>query len=166
MGWCWLYDSILDTSQFEKQNYYASCCILIYSNFRLLAQDTDPECRLLAQHTDPECLGFAIRFPAHPKWSTMIGDMKGVFPTCLWVQRTPHLATDFSRRTWSTKYWAVGWCPYLSNQWAPLEVHAGAAWPHSERWPAGTPGPGSQTLSIPRSIHHFDTTYLTPTDGS
>ena len=37
---------------------------------------------------------------------------------------------------------------------------------HSERSPAGTPGPGSQTLSIARSIHHFDTTYLTPTDGS
>ena len=42
-------------------------CILIYSNFRLLAQDKDPEWRLLAQDTDPECLGFAIRFPVHPK---------------------------------------------------------------------------------------------------
>ena len=26
-----------------------------------------PHCRLLAQDTDPECLGFATRFPAHPK---------------------------------------------------------------------------------------------------
>ena len=41
----------------------------------------------------------------------------------------------------------------------------GAAWPHSERSPAGTPGPGSQTLANARSIHHFETTYLTPTDG-
>ena len=44
-----------------------STLILIYSNFRLLAQDKDPEWRLLAQDTDPECLGFATRFPAHPK---------------------------------------------------------------------------------------------------
>ena len=47
--------------------YLYSGCILIYSNFRLLAQDKDPEWRLLAQDTDPECLGFAIRFPAQPK---------------------------------------------------------------------------------------------------
>ena len=59
--------SILNRSHFEKQTYHARGCILIYSNFRLLAQDTDPEWRLLAQDTDPECLGFAIRFPAHPK---------------------------------------------------------------------------------------------------
>ena len=63
----YMIDSILNTSHFEKQNYHACGCILIYSNFRLLAQDTDPECRLLAQDTDPECLGFAIRFPVHPK---------------------------------------------------------------------------------------------------
>ena len=42
----------------------------------------------------------------------------------------------------------------------------GAAWPHSERWPAGTPGPGSNVLESATSIHHFETTYLTPTDGS
>ena len=36
---------------------------------------------------------------------------------------------------------------------------------HSERSPAGTPGPGSHSLVIARSIHHFETTYLTPTDG-
>ena len=41
----------------------------------------------------------------------------------------------------------------------------GAAWPHSERSPAGTPGPGSNVLESARSIHHFETTYLTPTDG-
>ena len=42
----------------------------------------------------------------------------------------------------------------------------GAACPHSERSPAGTPGPGSQTLVNARSIHDFETTCLTPTDGS
>ena len=52
----------------------------------------------------------------------VISDMKGVFPACSWVQLTPHLATDFSRQTWSTKYWAVGWHPYLSNRW--MRVHA------------------------------------------
>ena len=36
---------------------------------------------------------------------------------------------------------------------------------HSERSPAGTPGPGSQSLVIARRDHHFETTYLTPTDG-
>ena len=41
----------------------------------------------------------------------------------------------------------------------------GAAWPHSERWPAGTPGPGSHVQESVRSIHDFETTYLTPTDG-
>ena len=30
---------------------------------------------------------------------------------------------------------------------------------------AGTPGPGSQATKSARSIHHFETTYLTPTDG-
>ena len=39
------------------------------------------------------------------------------------------------------------------------------ACPHSDRWGAGTPGPGSLSCKIARSIHHFDTTYLTPTDG-
>ena len=119
--WCWLYDSILNTSHFEKQNYHACGCILIYSNFRLLAQDTDPECRLLAQDTDPECLGFAIRFPVHPKWSPMISDMKGVFPTCPSVQLAPNLATDFSRQTSGTKYWAVGHPPYRSNHQVYIE---------------------------------------------
>ena len=42
----------------------------------------------------------------------------------------------------------------------------GAACPHSERSPAGTPGPGSQKLAKARRDHHFDITYLTPTDGS
>ena len=37
---------------------------------------------------------------------------------------------------------------------------------HSERSPARTPGPGSQSPAIARSIHDFETTYLTPTDGS
>ena len=41
----------------------------------------------------------------------------------------------------------------------------GAACPHSERWGAGTPGPGSNGPGCARSIHHFETTYLTPTDG-
>ena len=36
---------------------------------------------------------------------------------------------------------------------------------HSERSPAGTPGPGSNRLRSDTSIHHFETTYLTPTDG-
>ena len=49
-----------------------------------------------------------------------------------------------------------------------MRVHAwtGEAWPHSERSPAGTPGPGSHVPESARSIHHFETTYLTPTDGS
>ena len=37
---------------------------------------------------------------------------------------------------------------------------------HSERWGAGTPGPGSNRLESARSIPHFETTCLTPTDGS
>ena len=41
----------------------------------------------------------------------------------------------------------------------------GAACPHSERWGAGTPVPGSNGPGCARSIHHFETTYLTPTDG-
>ena len=41
----------------------------------------------------------------------------------------------------------------------------GAACPHSERSPARTPGPGSQSLLIARRDCHFETTYLTPTDG-
>ena len=41
----------------------------------------------------------------------------------------------------------------------------GAAWPHSERSSARTPGLGSQATKRARSIHHFDITYLTPTGG-
>ena len=37
---------------------------------------------------------------------------------------------------------------------------------HSERSPAGTPGPGSHVPESARRDHHFDATYLTPTDGS
>ena len=44
-------------------------------------------------------------------------------------------------------------------------VSTGAACPHSERSPAGTPVPGSNVPESARSIHHFETTYLTPTDG-
>ena len=51
------------------------------------------------------------------------------------------------------------------NRWMRQVASTGAACPHSERSPARTPGPGSHLLSIARSIHHFETTYLTPTDG-
>ena len=37
--WYSLYINIRHTSTFEKQNYHACCCILIYSYFRLLAQN-------------------------------------------------------------------------------------------------------------------------------
>ena len=37
---------------------------------------------------------------------------------------------------------------------------------HGERSPAGTPGPGSHVPESARSIHDFETTCLTPTDGS
>ena len=49
----------------------------------------------------------------------------------------------------------------------PLKLphSTGEAWPHSGRSPAGTPGPGSHVPESARSIHHFETTYLTPTDG-
>ena len=41
-----------------------------------------------------------------------------------------------------------------------------AASSHSERPPAGTPVPGSQSPAIARRDRHFETTYLTPTEGS
>ena len=41
----------------------------------------------------------------------------------------------------------------------------GTACLHSGTSPAGTPGPGSQATKRARSIHHFETTHLTPTDG-
>ena len=59
----------------------------------------------------------------------------------------------------------MGHTPYLSNRWKRQVASTGAAWPHSERSPAGTPGPGSNRLRPATSIHHFETTYLTPTDG-
>ena len=69
------------------------------------------------------------------------------------------------RRTSGTKYWAVGTTPYLSNRWMRQVASTGTACLHSGRSPAGTPGPGSQATKRARSIHHFDITYLTPTDG-
>ena len=47
----------------------------------------------------------------------------------------------------------------------PQAPPTGSSCPHSGRSPAGTPGPGSHVPESARSIHHFETTYLTPTDG-
>ena len=111
-------------------------------------------------------LDFAIRFLGHPEWLLMISGVTKVNLTCRRSQtdllceaafcvehQAPNIGLwDTPRTSATTKF--------------TQNLQTGKDSSHSERGGAGTPGPGSLSCKIARSIHHFDTTYLTPTDGS